>query len=56
MATSKKPAVPAKTSKFEQSKKDFEPKGLKEGSKREEALDKKQAGYKSGGMVKGRKC
>lgn len=29
--------------KFEKSKKDKEPKGMKEGSKREEALDKKQA-------------
>lgn len=28
--------------KFEQSKKDKEPKGMKEGSKREEALDRKQ--------------
>lgn len=33
----KKPAV------FEKSKRDKEPKGLKEGSKKEEALDRKQA-------------
>lgn len=31
---------------FEKSGKDKEPKGMKEGSKREEALDKKQAGKK----------
>jgi hypothetical protein len=42
---------------FEKSKKDKEPKGMKEGSKREEALDKKQkaAAFKCGGMVKGKK-
>jgi hypothetical protein len=64
MATSKKTLAPVKTSaskmdglkQFERSKKDVEPKGMKEGSKREEALDRKQAGYKSGGMVKGGKC
>jgi hypothetical protein len=28
--------------KFEQSKKDVEPKGMREGSKREEAMDRKQ--------------
>ena len=32
---------------FEKSAKDKEPKGMKEGSKREEALDKKQAGKKA---------
>jgi hypothetical protein len=36
---------------FEKSFKDKEPKGLKEGSKKEEALDKKQA-LKCGGKVK----
>ena len=42
---------------FEKSSKDKEPKGMKEGSKKEEALDKKQAPakYCSGGMVKKRK-
>ena len=40
--------------KFEKSKKDKEPKGMKEGSKREEALDKKQAAQKMkcGGKAK----
>ena len=33
----------AKANPFERSKKDVEPKGLKEGSKREEQLDRKQA-------------
>ena len=38
---------------FEQSKKDKEPKGMKEGSKKEEAFDRKQAkGFKCGGMAK----
>ena len=38
---------------FEKSSKDKEPKGMKEGSKREGALDKKQAkGYMCGGKVK----
>lgn len=39
---------------FEKSKKDKEPKGLKEGSKREEALDKKQMqmkAFRKGGKV-----
>lgn len=36
---------------FEKSKKDVEPKGMKEGSKREEALDKKQAAFAKGGFV-----
>ena len=45
MATSKK-FVP-----FEKSGKDKEPKGLKEGSKKEEALDKKQVAFKRGGKV-----
>lgn len=45
MVTSKKP-------NFEKSKKDLkEPKGMKEGSKKEEAFDKKQAAksFKRGG-------
>ena len=47
MATVKKSAL------FEKSKKDKEPKGLKEGSRKEEALDKKQAAkFCSGGSVK----
>ena len=38
---------------FEKSKKDVEPKGMKEGSKKEEAFDAKQAkGMKCGGGVK----
>ena len=38
---------------FEQSAKDVEPKGMREGSKREEAFDLKQAkGMKCGGTVK----
>ena len=36
--------------KFETSKKDVEPKGMKEGSRKEEALDRKQ--LKCGGKVK----
>lgn len=36
---------------FEKSKKDKEPRGMKEGSKKEEAYDRKQMGKKSG-----RKC
>jgi hypothetical protein len=41
-----------KANPFEKSKKDKEPKGMKEGSKREEAMDKKQAmPFKKGGMV-----
>jgi len=38
---------------FEKSSKDKEPKGMKEGSKKEEALDKKQARYAKGGSVDG---
>jgi hypothetical protein len=38
----------AKKPMFEKSKKDKEPKGYKEGSKREEAWDKKQMGKKGG--------
>lgn len=50
MATGKK-FVP-----FEKSAKDKESKKLgKEGSKKEEAFDKKQA-FKSGGKVGGKKC
>lgn len=41
--------------KFEKSKKDKEPKGMKEGAKKEEALDRKQAGFKCGGAVRKRK-
>jgi len=40
---------------FEKSKFDVEPKGMKEGSPAEEALDRKQAkaaGFKRGGKVK----
>lgn len=37
-------ATKPKFKPFEKSKKDSEPKGMKEGSKKEEALDKKQAG------------
>ena len=45
---------------FEKSKRDVEPKGVKEGSRREEALDKKQAKGKpmpfaKGGAVKGKR-
>lgn len=43
----------AKKNPFEKSKTDKDSKGLKEGSKREEALDKSQA-LKSGGKVKKR--
>jgi len=38
--------------KFEKSGKDVEPKGMKEGSKKEEAYDKSQMGMKKGGGVK----
>ena len=37
---------------FEKSGKDVEPKGMKEGSKKEEAYDKSQMGMKRGGGVK----
>lgn len=41
---------------FEKSKKDKESKGMKEGSKREEAMDRKQSkkmpAYKKGGVMK----
>ena len=43
MATKK----PNPFAKFEKSSNDREPKGMKEGSKKEEALDKKQAGKKA---------
>ena len=49
MATAKK-FVP-----FEKSSKDKEPKGMREGSKREEALDKRQAAKKPA-MKSGKKC
>ena len=42
-----------KAKPFEKSKRDVEPKGMKEGSKKEEAFDRRQAkGYKCGGKVK----
>lgn len=43
--------------KFEKSGKDKDPKGMKEGGKRDMALDKKQMGgmpFKRGGKVRGR--
>lgn len=41
---------------FEKSAKDKEPKGMKEGSRREEALDRKQgAGKKMPAFLKGKK-
>lgn len=40
---------------FEKSAKDKEPKGMKEGSKREEALDRKQAKSKVPSFIKGKK-
>jgi len=36
---------------FEKSGKDVEPKGMKEGSKKEEAFDKKQMAFAKGGFV-----
>ena len=36
---------------FEKSKSDKEPKGMKEGSKKEEALDKKQMKFAKGGLA-----
>lgn len=42
MATKKPNPFAAKMAKFEKSGKDVEPKGMKEGSKKEEAYDKKQ--------------
>ena len=48
MKRTAKPFLP-----FEKSTKDKEPKGMKEGSKKEEKLDAKQArGFKCGGKVK----
>jgi len=50
MSKPAKPFLP-----FEKSGKDKEPKGMREGSKKEELFDKKQAkaaGYKCGGKVK----
>ena len=38
----------SKNAKFEKSKNDKEPRGMREGSKGEEAYDKKQIGKKSG--------
>ena len=40
---------------FEKSAKDKEPKGMKEGSRRENALDKKQAKGKFPAFLKGKK-
>lgn len=40
---------------FEKSPKDKEPRGMKEGSRKEEALDKRQAGKKAPPMKKA-KC
>ena len=40
---------------FEKSKKDKEPKGMKEGSRKEEALDRKQAKSKVPSFIKGKK-
>lgn len=42
--------------KFEKSGKDKEPKGMKEGSKKEEAFDRKQMKGKAFAMKKGGKC
>lgn len=39
-------ALPKQFQKFEKSKGDKEPKGMKEGSKRDMAMDKKQFGKK----------
>jgi hypothetical protein len=58
MATMKPNPFAKKAAPFEKSKKDKEPKGMKEGSKKEMAMDKKQAGpgkmpmFKKGGMAK----
>jgi hypothetical protein len=43
----------AKMKMFEKSGKDMEKKGMKEGSKADMAMDKKQKGYATGGMVAG---
>lgn len=54
MATMKKP-MPAKKmpANFEKSKMDKDRKGMKEGSPKEEAMDRMQGmGYKRGGRVK----
>jgi len=42
--------------KFEKSGKDKEPKGMKEGSKREEKFDLKQMGKKAPAKKSGKKC
>lgn len=44
-------AKPNPFAKFEKSGKDKEPKGMKEGSKKEEAFDKKQMNFAKGGSV-----
>ena len=41
---------------FEKSGKDKEPKGMKEGTKREEAFDRKQMGKPMGKMPAKKKC
>jgi hypothetical protein len=46
----------AKPVPFEKSKRDVEPKGMREGSKREEALDRKQAKSKVPSFLKKAKC
>jgi hypothetical protein len=52
MAMMKKKAGPDKMAAFEKSGKDVEKKGMKEGSKADMALDKKQMGMKKGGCTK----
>lgn len=42
-----------KVNPFEKSGKDKEPKGMKEGSKKEEAFDKKQMRFAAGGLMRG---
>lgn len=44
-----------KKTPFEKSPKDKEPRGMREGSKKEEALDKKQAKGKFPAFLKGKK-
>ena len=52
MAMMKKKAGPDKMAAFEKSGKDVEPKGMKEGSKADMALDQEQMGMKRGGPTK----
>ena len=54
MAGKKPNPFSAREKAFEKSGKDVEPKGVKEGSKKDKALDAKQmkaAGYKNGGKI-----